>query len=191
MIYDIHLSVMLVLYSVIVGCLIFYYRIRKQKNMKILIWRCLFALYILLLIKVTIFPITFTHFEWMEDTSYLAVQLEPFKSIVSMVKQKNYIQITGNIILLMPLPLLLQGIKDQMFFRMKCFVSVCAASLVIEVLQFGINLLTGVRNRVFDVDDMILNISGGILLMILYKPLNYAANGVVSFIAGEGLKNKD
>ena len=182
---------MLVLYSVIVGCLIFYYRIRKQKNMKILIWRCLFALYILLLIKVTIFPITFTHFEWMEDTSYLAVQLEPFKSIVSMVKQKNYIQITGNIILLMPLPLLLQGIKDQMFFRMKCFVSVCAASLVIEVLQFGINLLTGVRNRVFDVDDMILNILGGILLMILYKPLNYAANGVVSFIAGEGLKNKD
>lgn len=188
MTYNIHLSVFLVLYAVIVGLIIFYYKIKKQQKIKVLLWRCLFAFYLLLLIKVTIFPFSFTHFLWMEETSYIAVQLKPFESIISMIQQRNYIQIVGNIILLLPLPLLLQGMMEQTFSKMKCFVSVCAASISIEVLQLGINLITKVRNHVFDVDDIILNISGGIILLILYKPLNFVANAVVSLAAGEGFK---
>lgn len=184
MIYYIHMPVLLAIYAVTACILFAYYKIKRQKKRKVLLWRCLFALYLLLVIKVTVFPFTFDHFAWMEDTSYIAVQMKPFASIIPLAKRGNYIQIVGNIILLLPLPLLLQGIKEQTFSRLKCFATVCIASISIEVLQLGINLVTRVRNHVFDVDDLILNISGGVLLLILFKPLNFTANAIVSLAAG-------
>ncbi|MCM1325706.1 MAG: VanZ family protein [Bacteroidales bacterium] len=185
MIYDVHIQVLLVVYAVIVGILIACYIMRKQKKRKLLLWRCLFVLYLLLVMKVTVFPFTFEHFPWMESASYIAVQWKPFASIISMAKQKNYIQIVGNIILLMPLPLLLQGIRAQELSRVKCVISIAVASLSIEVVQLGINLITKVRNHVFDVDDLMLNILGGIFLVVLYKPLNFVANAIVSMAAGD------
>ena len=47
------------------------------------------------------------------------------------------------------------------------------ASLSIEAVQMGINWVTGVRNHVVDIDDFILNVTGGLLLLIFYKPINY------------------
>ena len=173
MIYDLHLSVFLVLYFTMCAVIIAVYFLKHSQKRKVLLWKCLFVLYLFLIVKVTVFPITFGKLPWMENISYMAIQGKPFYSIISFVKQKNYIQIVGNIILLMPLPLLLQRVTEKIFSRGKCFFCICMASLSIEAFQMGINWVTEVRNHVVDIDDFILNVTGGLLLLIFYKPINY------------------
>ena len=190
MIYDLHVFVLLILFVAIAGIITANYKMKKQNNRKVLVWRCLLALYLLLLIKITVFPFTFEQLLWMENVPYLAIQWKPFASIIAFIQQKNYIQIVGNIVLLMPLPLLLQGMRQRVFSKMQSFGIVCIASVSIEVLQLAINVITQVRNHVLDVDDLILNITGGVLLVLLYRPINVAVNAVVTLVSegnrGEG-----
>ena len=188
MIYDLHISVLLFLYLIIIAIIISIYFLKHSQKKKILFWKCLFVLYLLIIIKVTVFPLTFKRFPWMDNISYITIQWKPFHSIVAFIKQKNYIQIVGNIFLLMPLPLILQGIAEKNFSKSKCFFCICSASLSIEIFQMGINYITHIKNHVVDIDDIILNVTGGLLLIIFLKPINYLTNIIASLATGDTIK---
>lgn len=65
------------------------YFLKHSQKRKVLLWKCLFVLYLFLIVKVTVFPITFDRLPWMENISYMAIQGKPFYSIISFVKQKK------------------------------------------------------------------------------------------------------
>lgn len=184
MIYDIHLHVFIIVYVIIVGLILLICMLKKNSK-TLFVWRSIFTLYILLLIKVTIFPFTFEHIPLVNEKSYLAIQLKPFQSIKKLIGQGNYIQIFGNIILMMPLPVLYEGIKAKEISRIQKLFMVSIASISVEFIQIVINIFTKVRNHVFDVDDIILNILGGIILIALYRPVNCLTRSVVLYISGE------
>ena len=81
------------------------------------------------------------------------------------------LQTIGNLILLFPLPILLY-LKPHKTYRLRfLLVSGILVSLGIEVVQLGIDLLTGYPSHVCDVDDLILNSIGVILATLLCKML--------------------
>lgn len=102
----------------------------------------------------------------------MSIQFIPFKSIYELVKSKNLIQIFGNIILLMPLPLLLQGVNNKRYSKINYIKIILLTSIGIELSQLIINILTKIRNHVIDIDDIFLNILGGVILVVFYKPIN-------------------
>lgn len=103
----------------------------------------------------------------------------PFKTIVTAfinaIKHKVYgelvYSIGGNILLFMPLGYCLfffiEGGKKQ--FRL--LISISAVSILIESLQWIFNQSLGFNYRSVDIDDLILNICGGIVGYIIARYL--------------------
>lgn len=167
------------------SCLFLYFGgflLSKYKNnikpMKINLW-IFFGLYLLLLVTLTLFDsiwgrnginlvnANINYKQYFENT----VNLVPFKTIMMYIKQFDSMYATrtvllnllGNIIALMPmaffLPLLF---KKQNKFR-NFLLTTTGIILLIEVLQ----LITSSGR--FDVDDLILNLSGALILYGIIK----------------------
>jgi glycopeptide antibiotics resistance protein len=134
-----------------------------------------FIFYLLCLIKFVFFPIAiYYHPELVVSSSY--VQLIPFKSIAEAINNKNYIQIFGNIILLMPLSVYWTILNRRAkSFRYSLFFGF-VITFTIELIQLLIDYVTHFSNKYFDVDDLILNtfgfVLGWFLAKILAKKLN-------------------
>ena len=118
----------------------------------------------MLLISVTIFPIRIIPSEMRTGKNSILdfCQLIPFKDIIDIVKNSGIIniQLIGNIILLMPMPVL-----KVLFFKSILF------SFGIEIIQLIIDILLSYPSRIFDVDDIILNGIGILIGMIIFKIL--------------------
>lgn len=97
--------------------------------------------------------------------------LIPFKTIVGAFQHGNYIQNFGNVLLLLPLPILLQLVSQKSYSFLRTFITCFIVSLSIEITQYIIDLLTQYPNKVADIDDVILNVFGGILGWFAYKVL--------------------
>ena len=167
------------------SCLFLYFGgflLSKYKNnikpMKINLW-IFFGLYLLLLVTLTLFDsiwgrnginlvnANINYKQYFENT----VNLVPFKTIMMYIKQFDsmydtrtvLLNLLGNIIALMPmaffLPLLF---KKQNKFR-NFLLTTTGIILLIEVLQ----LITSSGR--FDVDDLILNLSGALILYEIIK----------------------
>ena len=101
---------------------------------------------------------------------YLAFyQLIPFASIKNYFHGSGIVQLAGNIVLLSPLAVFIEIFLQQRPKAWKVALGVSAASLLIEITQLVINLSTRYPIRVPDVDDLILNIAGVVITIILTR----------------------
>lgn len=152
---------------------------KDNKAMKINLW-IFFLLYIILLVTLTLFDTMwgrngFTFINWFSDEfiAFLehSINLVPFKTIMTFVKQFNsmydnrtiLLNLFGNLLALMPmaffLPLLFKKQNKFKYF----IITVLLIILGIEVTQ----LLT--TSGKFDIDDFILNASGATILYFILK----------------------
>ena len=150
----------------------------KKRNWKFQYWLIpFFVFYVLMLANLTLFPISVFDKDTLDKIKegvgkYLVFyQIIPFDSIKNYARPGAMVQLIGNLVLLAPLALFL-----EIFLRLrpKAWKVILAASSVsfwIEIAQLTINLITGYPNRVADVDDLILNISGIIFTVIITRLL--------------------
>lgn len=134
----------------------------------------LLCAYTVVFIGVTIFPIAY-------DLSILhrarpVVNLIPFRSTIEIFKHSSLgtalIQTAGNVLLFMPLGFLLPVISDRFKRFTNCLICILCVSACTELIQLLINLITGVQNRVTDIDDVILNTAGGLIGYVIYLFFN-------------------
>lgn len=125
--------------------------------------------------KLTIFPIHIFDKETLDiitkdNGKYLVLyQLLPFASIKNYFQGSGIVQLAGNIVLLSPLVFFAEIFLQQ---RPKAWIvtlGVSAVSFLIETMQLAINLVTRYPCRVADVDDLILNIAGVVIAIILTR----------------------
>lgn len=161
MIYDLHIEVLAILFVIL--CAISSIICLTCKKRNYILFTCFLILYVLLTIKITIFPFTSEKLPAYRAFDYSLIQLVPFKTIVDEAQRHLWFALIGNAVLLVPIPVLLL-IKPSRPFSLKTSIIVCIlSSITIEVCQFLINLVTHISNHVVDVDDLILNILGGII----------------------------
>lgn len=163
---------------------IFYFKSRKRSNLKFftkhLVWKNLFMLYILMVVNVTMFPL-FIGTQRTVDV-FASINLIPFKETISSFNDLLslfstifairifLINVLGNIILFMPLGFLLP-IINQNFNNIKSIFKISLLSTIsIESLQFITSLFGGTRAT--DIDDIILNVLGGLLGFLIFVILS-------------------
>lgn len=131
-------------------------------------------LYVMLLISVTIFPIRIIPDEMKTGNNSIMdfCQLVPFKDIITIIKNNGIIsvQFVGNIILLLPFPVLIGYISSNVNYKLLFFKSLLF-SFGIEMIQLIIDILLSYPSRIFDVDDIILNGVGIIIGIFIFKML--------------------
>jgi glycopeptide antibiotics resistance protein len=131
--------------------------------------------YILLLLKLTVFPIHIYSQETLDRMKagfgnyWSFYQLIPFASIRNYFSGSGPIQLIGNLVLLSPLAVFAEIFLRQRPKAWKVALGTSAVSLLIEITQLVINLATRYPRRVPDVDDLILNIAGVVIAIILTR----------------------
>jgi glycopeptide antibiotics resistance protein len=140
----------------------------------------IFAVYFLVLIAATMFPIP-TDKSLIQEiiaSGYYdkAFNLIPFKTIIEMMDNST-LRITalrnigGNLLLLMPLGFFVPLFWDKYDNLKILFVIGLFSTVMIEFLQLLISFIIGFRYKSFDVDDIILNVIGFCIGSIIYKLL--------------------
>ena len=127
----------------------------------------LFVVYITLALSVTLFPIPFQE----TYSSGYEYNFIPFKSIADSLNaglRPAIMSVAGNIILTMPFGFLVTLLKNNKKFLIILYLIVLF-SFMIELLQLVIGLGIGYRYRNVDIDDLILNTTGGITGYAIYK----------------------
>lgn len=142
--------------------------LQKKKNIKNLFFRYGLIFYILTFVKVAVLPITIVTDSDVKESFRLAVQLMPFHFL----SYFSVRQTLGNIILFIPLPILLQGLREKGFNRKSVFLIIFGCSILTELLQYFINAATCYPSHVTDVDDIILNCLGGLILLPIWNKIS-------------------
>ncbi|MBU5336587.1 VanZ family protein [Intestinibacter bartlettii] len=96
----------------------------------------------------------------------------PFQMMYNIIKSESIAgaiyQIGGNFIMLLPLGYLIPMVTDKKIDLQKAILIMCCIALCIESTQFMIGQILNFNYRCFDIDDIILNASGGILGYIMF-----------------------
>lgn len=173
---DLHLSTFIVLYAIVLIISYTIYNKRKRQKFHTFYYWMLSELYYLLLIKVTILPIGI----WNNSTSEqlkeefsktaLVIQYIPF----SRIEQYFYsfwgsVQLVGNIILLTPIVVMLVWFSKKRYSNKKIILGIFCISIGIEVTQYIINRITLCPSHVADINDIIFNVVGGILCLVVCR----------------------
>lgn len=150
----------------------------KKHNYKIRYWVIpLFVCYLLMLIKLTMFPIFLFDQETLAEIRegagkyFVFYQIVPFASIKKYFFGGALIQFIGNILLLSPLAVFAEIFVCQRPKAWKVVASLSAISLLIEIVQLASNVITGHPSRIADIDDLILNIAGILITILLTRCL--------------------
>lgn len=175
---DLHPPIFLAIYAFIF--LIILLTHKKKSTKYTLLSDSICALYILLLIKVAIFPIIILRPEsriaFQENISTEYVQLYnivPFNLIGTLIRTADTgawkLQLLGNILMLAPIPVLL-SLRTKKSISVHILLGIGAlVSLSIELVQYSINLITQFPSRDPNIDDFILNIIGVAFAVIVIK----------------------
>ena len=160
---------LLVVYMLI--CMLLYVIKLRFFSCKTRFWiSAVFVFYLMGVIDYTIFPIFIMQGRnlGMDYDIHSFTQLIPGKTIIEYLQSGNLYQIFGNIILFMPFVLFM-----FIFLQKKRPIPIiflgALASILIELTQLIIDLVTNYPNRVFDVDDFILNTVGVILATVVFN----------------------
>lgn len=137
----------------------------KRSKSRLLLWRIVFALYLVFLFYLLFFSEAFGRTERYPEPQY---NLVPFQEIrrylfgAGVQSRLFWVNIVGNIAAFVPFGYLLQKIykKPRGFWFALAMTYLC--SLSVELLQFVS------RVGIFDMDDIILNSIGGLLGFVLY-----------------------
>lgn len=179
MIIDLHLEILILIFIIAIVIDLIVSTLRKKIKFEKEILKCMLILYLLLLVKVVILPI-WIQVPYMSNISInQMVQLIPFNTIMENIADGQYIQLVGNFVLLMPLIIGVALLKEENILNRQLFVLGVSASLVLELIQLGTNIITKTNVHIFDVDDIILNIMGVIIAIILSPIVIKMWNGLV------------
>ncbi|MDR0838755.1 MAG: VanZ family protein [Oscillospiraceae bacterium] len=97
----------------------------------------------------------------------------PLKTITQYLRQRNLVQLGGNLAVMFPLPILLYLNFPQAGYKNCLWLSLLVTALV-EPLQLFINLALNIRTNIVDIDDFLLNAAGcllGLLALRLFLSL--------------------
>ncbi|MGB4581498.1 MAG: VanZ family protein [Coriobacteriia bacterium] len=146
-----------------------------------------FVLYLSVLVEIAFFPLPFDFQEMallQSSASYIRPEanLIPFRTIFMALQDvtpmgirfmiRNFL---GNFLLLLPLGLLMPMLLPNFSHSRRAFAFVAATAFSLEFLQFlGTFLVFRINWRVVDVDDILLNILGGMLGFLCYKTFSSA-----------------
>ncbi|MFF3025297.1 VanZ family protein [Gottfriedia sp. NPDC057948] len=122
-------------------------------------------LYVAGLVKVAIFPFHIFLGDKHPLNIYVLnqyIELLPFRSIFISLTRGLWIQVIGNIIMFVPLGVFIGLYKSNYLFN-NVILLVFLYSLLIEITQLCISLVTGYPSRVFDTSDLLLNTIGGLM----------------------------
>lgn len=158
---------MLIIITVIVSTLRITYLISKHKKFQLHkeVIYLIFIIYILCLFHVVTF----------QDVNYGTSNFVPFKEIFrySFGSRKFVKNIIGNIMLFIPYGFLSSYLLKNRKFSVIAILTIIV-SLTIETVQYYIG-------RVFDIDDIILNLAGGIIGFLIFVGLDAIRNKVKIF----------
>ncbi|WKY43448.1 VanZ family protein [Eubacteriaceae bacterium ES2] len=98
------------------------------------------------------------------DWDYLATNPTDIKEIILNVFTSSFINLFGNIILFVPLGLLYPLSRKKKVGFLEIFIVCLGSSALIEVIQFFF-----LTSRRADIDDIILNLIGGLIGYLIYK----------------------
>ncbi len=150
-------------------------QVRRNASFKHTFCILLLTFYFGYLIGVTIFPIPLQGALFMfkeNGKSILENNFLPLKTInMVLASKRSFIiirQLVGNFILLMPLIFLLPVLWERFRSLKNIFLTAFAFSLGIELVQLGASFIVGATYKIFDVDDIILNVSGGLVGYFVY-----------------------
>ena len=160
--------------AVIVTIRLVYLNVHKQK---FTLYKELFMLAFLIYVMLLFYVVTF------QDVNYGTNNFIPFKEILRYeVGSKLFIKnILGNIILFIPYGLFVSYILKTRKPTPILIITLITSS-VIEYTQMKIG-------RTFDIDDIILNIVGGIIGFLLYTALNAIRNNMPKFLRRDWFLN--
>ena len=133
--------------------------------------------YILLLLKLTVFPIHIYSQETLDRMKagfgnyWSFYQLIPFASIRNYFSGSGPIQLIGNLVLLSPLAVFAEIFLRQRPKAWKVALGVSSVSILIELMQLAINLATQYPSRVTDIDDLILNTTGVVVALVFTRAI--------------------
>lgn len=172
---DLHFLTFTIVYVVILAISYIIYKKKKQKFHTFLYWG-LVEFYYLLLVKVTLLPICI----WNRGTSEqikkafsrigMEIQYIPFSRIEQYFASKwGMVQLFGNIILLMPIVVMMVWFSKKKYSNKYIVLTVLAISVGIEGIQYIINYITSCPSHVTDINDIIFNVIGGILCLIICR----------------------
>lgn len=132
-----------------------------------------FTIYCLILIKIVFFPIPFQEKSIAlirEINGNFSVNLIPLKSMFEIANTNNavniFYQLGGNFLLLLPFGLYISIIFRSTSIK-KLVLSIIFTSVFIEMGQLLIGFVIDCQYRVVDIDDVILNILGGLVGMVI------------------------
>lgn len=160
---------------VIVSLIIILYMSFKDKrtaNQKNFYWYLItlsFVLYVLFLIKFTMFPIFFIKLPPGVHVSF--IQIVPFSTLSDNVIHGNFVQLFGNKALLMPLAVFVSLFYKSMGndHRLRAYLLVLCVSILIELLQLVIDIATNYPSHACDIDDVIANTLGYIVTWEIFN----------------------
>jgi len=150
--------------------------IKHRKNL--FSWRLLvlffFYVYISMIILIVLLPMP-VYKESIEifKGMYIKNNYIPFKSIIQIINNLSLAtalkQVMGNIIMFVPfgffIPILFRKYSIKKY-TIICFLIACS----IEMSQLVLSNIIGVRFKITDIDDVILNLSGGVIGYYIFNP---------------------
>lgn len=154
----------------------------------------IFVIYLLMLVKIILFKTnSFTDLlKGNISAGYRSANLIPFQTITNFIKMKDFSSLrafsntVGNIAVFLPLGYLLPILTRKINNLYKVFIVSISISILFESLQYVFYLGT------LDIDDVILNTTGGVIGYIIYyfikklmktRKSTYIASVILSFIA--------
>ena len=105
-----------------------------------------------------------------------AVNITPFHSIIQTVKtnpsiELKLLQLIGNIVLILPITFYIPLVYNRVNNLKKALILSIIIAILIEMMQFVIGRVIGYYYRIIDIDDIILNVFGGIVGYICMLPV--------------------
>ena len=86
------------------------------------------------------------------------------------------LQVAGNLLVTFPLPLVVWHYIPKQSIKSVCFISLIITALI-EPVQLLINMILGGPSNIIDVDDLILNLAGCVLGLLLAVVVNRLLKG--------------
>lgn len=159
---------------------ILFFKMQKRSDLKFstkrVIWNTLFAIYILVVMSITIFPIIINTQRTIDVSA--TINFVPFKETINSFNslldsfstlfaiKLFLVNVLGNILLFTPLGFLLPIVNSNINNIRPIFKISLIATISIELIQFITSLSGGFR--VTDIDDVILNILGGLFGFLIF-----------------------
>lgn len=170
--YDLHFKVFVVIAVIITIIKMVLLKLKKKLMYEDVVLGVVKIIYALLLVKTVVLPITVGAEEFLGIDFEIkqGIQIIPGVTIEKAIRYKNWIQIIGNILLLMPLPIFIYISKKSISKKLLLVIVGCS-SISIEIMQLLLNIASRYNNHIVDVDDVILNIIGGGVIILFIQPI--------------------